>query len=114
MNNNLKGELRRYFWEMKQILPYTPRQSAKLIRDLNDSIQDYVLNNPLACMEDINSEFGTPEEIAVSLACCMNPRDLKARLSFKNYAVVVLGTLLLFLLRTAMLSACVNKHKNLL
>lgn len=95
-NNDIN--LNAYFKELKKALPYSSIKSSKLIKDLRNSISEYCNKNPNVRIEDILTEFGTPEEIANFTVATLEPTKLKKRLALRQWIIFGIVIIISFLI----------------
>lgn len=57
---------RRYLQDVKRELHCPAAQKALFLRQMEDSVSQYISDNPAASVADLTKEFGTPADIAKS------------------------------------------------
>ncbi len=60
----IKKDLKKYYTSIKKNLSCSFNMKSVFIKELNNRVFDFLEDNPNATMENINENFGTPEEIA--------------------------------------------------
>lgn len=71
----LEDDLRNYYSDIKKILNCKAKIKVKFINDLSEHIDIYVQDHPNAMIEEITTDFGTPEEIAEGFLLSMDDKD---------------------------------------
>lgn len=64
--------LKRYMRSIRKILPCSGKMKKNIISQISETIEDYLLQDPSADLETIQTHFGTPQKIA---AHCMDEQD---------------------------------------
>lgn len=68
--------LKRYIRSIRKILPCSGKMKKNIISQISETIEDYLLQDPTADLETIQTHFGTPQEIAVH---CVDGQDTFAQ-----------------------------------
>lgn len=71
MGNNNPAR-KRYIRSIRKTLPCSGKMKRDIVSKISESIEDYLLRNPSADMEEIQAHFGTPQEIAIN---CVDGQD---------------------------------------
>ena len=64
--------LKRYVRSIRKTLTCSGKMKKSIISQVNESIEYYLLQNPAADLEAVQSYFGTPQEIAAN---CIDGQD---------------------------------------
>lgn len=86
-------ELEKYYKQLKKYLPAT-KQTSVLMKNLRNSIDEYIDNHPDYSIQEIIDTFGSPEETAEFLVTSMDTKEFKKRLSLKNSILIGFVSLL--------------------
>ena len=96
MVNN--APVRRYVCEVKKSIPCGGKQKRMILKQVNSSIREFVLEMPGCCYDDIIKRFGTPNQIAASYLEELDLADLKSQFSVRKRiicAVAAVGILVI-------------------
>lgn len=66
MNDSLNEKLSCYYKEISSRVSCKGKQKRSFIRELKGEVEEFLINSPDAGIDDIESVFGTPSEIAES------------------------------------------------
>ena len=69
---NYDPALKRYIRKIHKTLPCSRKMKRDIVSKINESIKDYLLQNPAADLEAVQTHFGTPQQIAVN---CLDGQD---------------------------------------
>ena len=62
--SDINSSLKKYFRDIEKLLVCSKDEKKKLISDLHISIENYIANNSNVSIDDIITNFGTPEQIS--------------------------------------------------
>ena len=97
----IKWQLYRYYRQVRSWLPCGWRTKNRMIRELSQSIRDFMEQNPQADMDAIKERFGTPQQIASAFVDTTDTGTLLKSLRIRRWAVsailVVITTALVML-----------------
>ncbi len=94
--------IKQYCRQVKQAMAVPRNISQKIIRPLENSIEEYLIDNPKATMDDLYAAFGTPQYYArESLSFLGNAHILKAMKRQTLYTRLVAGLCVIALALTA-------------
>lgn len=89
-----------YCSDLYRALETTPRLRRRAMRDMRQSIDEYLARNPEASCLDLVEEFGTPEEAAANMLNAMDAEQIREEgKTFrwrKVLAVLVIGLALVY------------------
>lgn len=79
-----------YLRGVSNTLPCGRKAKKQIVSQISDSIENYLQENPNADFEEVQSHFGTPQEIAASYINEQDPSALasKMRITKKVLAIV--------------------------
>lgn len=90
-------KLRRYYWEVNNLLPCNPRIKQTLMDKIKENIDQFLEEYPDADYDVIVQRFGTPQQIAASYLEEMDPQEVLYRLNTrKRIAGIVTAGVVLF------------------
>lgn len=58
--------LRRYYRKIRAWLPCSRKMKKQILDEIQSRIEEFLLDNPIASVEEIESYFGKPQDIASS------------------------------------------------
>ncbi len=97
-----KKELKKYYTSIKKNLSCSFNMKLVFIKELNDSVFDFLEENPNSTMENIIENFGTPEEIAKSF----DKENEYYKRKSRNRLIIEIGLLALLVI-AIIISSCV-------
>lgn len=65
-------QLRRYYRQIRKLLPCTGRVKRRIVGEISDGIERYLADNPGADYPMVVEKFGTPQQIAFT---CVDEMD---------------------------------------
>ena len=90
-------KLRRYYWEVSNLLPCNPRIKQTLMDEIKENIDQFLEEYPDADYDVIVQRFGTPQQIAASYLEEMDPQEVLNKLNTrKRIAGIVTAGVVLF------------------
>lgn len=101
---DINSHVKKYIGEISRILPCSKKQKREIEADLKANIDDFLLANENASMNDIVANFGKPEDIAESYAVGMNHNEIHQATSKKKAIVTSLVAVVAILLVMAGIS----------
>lgn len=84
-------KLQNYFREIKKELPCGGCKRRKILRDLRQSVDDFLAENPEATYDRVVELFGTPQQIADSCVAEMPPREVQKKLKIKRWIIGIVA-----------------------
>ena len=83
--------LKKYIRKIKHFLPCSGDEKQYLIAQLQESILDYLEQNPTADFKTLQSQFGTPREIANQYLCDQETAVLLRKINCKKQFLAILS-----------------------
>lgn len=83
--------LKKYIRKIKHFLPCSGDEKQYLIAQLQESILDYLEQNPTADFKTLQSQFGTPREIANQYLCDQETSTLLNQINTKKKILGILS-----------------------
>ena len=83
------SERRQYIKEIKALLVCDKDQQEKFLEDFNSDIDDYLSDNPEAGLDELQKDFGTPQEIADEFLAHSSAKEIKKLTSLKSAIIIV-------------------------
>ena len=80
MKEKTDRQVRRYLRQVWNGLPCPKREKRRILSAINETLEDYLLENPNAQYEEIQARFGPPQQIAASYIGAMETQELMKRL----------------------------------
>lgn len=105
-NKSSKNEITSYLNNIKNCLVCSPALKKKILFDLKNSLDEFLLENPTSTIDDIVNHFGTPEDISSSCLINLEEGDISSsiRQSKRIRKIIILLALAIILIFTA---ACI-------
>lgn len=82
---------KRYIRSVSDTLSCSGKTKKRIVSQISDSVDDYLLQNPDADFEMIQMHFGTPQEIAVSYVDEQDASVLLKKMSIKKKVLVIVA-----------------------
>lgn len=82
---------KRYIGSVSNALSCSGKTKKRIISQIRDGVEDYLLQNPDADFEMIQTHFGTPQEIAASYVNEQDVCKLLKKMSIKKKVLVIVG-----------------------
>lgn len=109
----MEEELNHYINNIKNGLICSSKEKKKLMRDLKESIDDYMDCNDVNEIEQIYAQFGSVEDIVTSTNAMVNSKALKKAINWKKTVVLaVIAMIALFAIFLATSFLDVHKSAN--
>ena len=74
--------VRWYLWRIRRELPGSRKQKKEILSRVEQSVRDYVSENPGTDYKKITARFGTPQQIAESCIAEMETSEIREELKF--------------------------------
>ena len=81
------ADVRRYLREIKKGIPCTGRRKRDILNKINETIGEYLEENPDSQYEDLTARFGTPKQIVSSYVEEMDTPELIKKLNVRRKIV---------------------------
>lgn len=99
--------IKQYCRQVKQAMAVPQNINQKIIRPLENSIEEYLMDNPRATIDDLYAAFGTPQQYAQeSLSFLGNTHILQAMKRQTLYTRLIAGLCVIALTLTAIHIYC--------
>ncbi len=116
--NKTQRTLNRYFRQIRKALPCSKDAKTDILSDIQEAVKCYQLDHPDAAFADIQSRFGTPEEIAAACAeessaeaLITSVQDQRKPFSLTiRIATTVFAATLIFILAAGCVQLCSNPY----
>ena len=95
MNQVNDQEIRRYFRQIKRLLPVSAAEKKQFIRTLQSEVETFVKENPDSSFDHIVSRFHSPEQIACDYVSALDHDSLCALLTLRSNVKRTLALLLI-------------------
>ena len=82
---------KRYIRSVSDVLSCSGKTKKRIVSQISDSVDDYLLQNPDADFEMIQTHFGTPQEIAASYVNEQDAAGLLKKMSIKKKVLVIVA-----------------------
>lgn len=83
-------QIRRYLWEVSLELPGSRKQKKTLLRQVENSVREFVSERPGVDYADIVKWFGVPQKIAESYVSEMEASELLEEMNVRRKVVHIL------------------------
>lgn len=87
--NTLDKNIKKYFWQVRSLLPCNLREKKRMLSDLQERIGDYLEANPDADFSAVEAHFGTPQQIATAFVDEMGTTELLLKLRVRKRVIRV-------------------------
>lgn len=85
MSQVTEKELKQYFRQIRLLMPVFGREEKQFLRDLRESVADFMEADPGCSLEQIAERFGEPKEIAADYLSNALTVDLCKKISIRKY-----------------------------
>ncbi len=85
MSQVTEKELKQYFRQIRLLMPVFGREEKQFLRDLRESVADFMEANPGCSLEQIEERFGEPKEIAADYLSNAATLGLCKKISIRKY-----------------------------
>ena len=82
---------KRYICSVSDTLSCSGKTKRRIVSQIRDSVEDYLLQNPDADFDMIQTHFGTPQEIAASYVNEQDASLLLKKMSIKKKVLVIVA-----------------------
>lgn len=108
MNPNINEQLKQYFKQIKLLLPIYSKDEKIFMKDLQQSMQDYIEEHPACTYEDIVDHFEEPADVVHNYISSLDQFQLCKRISLKRtvrnaIVIVVIAVIAALCIRTALI-----------
>lgn len=111
---NLDAALKRYYRSIRKDLPCSRKMKKRIMRQIQESVNLFLEQNPAADFEAVQSHFGEPKTIALSYVEDQDAPVLLRKMRIKKISIaIVAGTMALVLVSwiAAMTWAIINEQQ---
>lgn len=81
------GARRRYLWEIRGWLPCSGKLKRGILKRIENTVLEYLIENPEASYEDLTERFGVPQQIAATYVEEMGTNELLRDLRIRRRIV---------------------------
>ena len=81
------GARRRYLWEIRGWLPCSGKLKRGILDRIENTVLEYLIENPEASYEDLTERFGVPQQIAATYVEEMGTNELLRDLRIRRRIV---------------------------
>lgn len=97
--DNRNVALKRYYRSIRNRLPSSHKLKAKVLAEIENNINAYLLENPSADIASIEARFGAPEQIVASYVDELETPELLKKLAIrKRVLTIVISTVAIILI----------------
>lgn len=105
MSQGIERQLKQYLKEVCLLLPIYGKEERIFIKDLKESILEYIELNPCCTWEDVVSHFEEPEEAVYNYITSLDQSQLCKRISLrktivKAIAIITIAVVVVLCART--------------
>lgn len=90
MSNELARDVKKYKRQIKANLLCGTKLSKQFLSDLSDSIDNYIEENNITQLADVQKHFGSPEQIARSFLSETDIRVIRKKVKLKQIILLAL------------------------
>ena len=95
----MNKELKLYFRDITRLLPGTARQKKQFIDTLRQSVSTYIQENSPASMQEVQTHFGTPQQITSAYLDEMSTSEVIKKIKVRKAVIrIICATVALALL----------------
>ena len=88
--DNRNIALKRYYLSIRNYLPSSRKLKTKVLAEIENNINTYLLENPSADIVSIKARFGEPEQIAAAYVDALGTPELLKKLHVRKSAVAII------------------------
>lgn len=107
--------MRSYFRNIRSFLTCPRKQKKQIIRELKANIAAFLVENPQANFEAIQSHFGTPQQIATAYLGALTDAELLHKVQTRKKVITIIASVMavILVIWLAVVGwAIVNEQKN--
>ena len=82
MNKNDSRKIKRYFKQIRLLIPVRSKGVKRFLRDFGNSVVEYQEEHPECSAEDIIEWFGSPEDVAYEYVSSVDAEEICRKGSF--------------------------------
>lgn len=90
-------ERKQYISQIKKLLFCRPEKRKRFLQDINNSIDDFLKDNPDANIDELQKAMGSPQEIADEFLSNISTKDIKNRTYVTRILIIGVVTALVIL-----------------
>lgn len=107
-------QLKQYYQSIRASLPCPWKLKHKILSEIKSSVQNYLTEHPDAGIDDLEQQFGSPEQITASYLAEMDQQKLAANLktSRRFIAIVTAGVVAALLMLAVTLAVVIYDDQN--
>lgn len=102
MDNKLERDVKKYKRQVKANLLCSTSLSKQFLADFSDAIDNYIEENNVTRLEEVQNHFGSPEQIARSFLAETDISLIRKKVRLKNFILLaVIAALLIWIVGVA-------------
>ena len=102
MDNNLEHDVKKYKRQVKANLLCSTNLSKQFLADFSGAIDNYIEENNITRLEEVQNHFGSPEQIARSFLAETDISLIRKKVRLKNFILLaVIAALLIWIVGVA-------------
>lgn len=109
MGNN-DAALKRYYHDVKRALPCSSKIRKQIVQQLQESVRDFILQNPDADFAAVQHHFGTPQEIASGYIDEQGTPELLKKMTIKKRVLAIVAGVMAIILVSWMIAVAWSIH----
>lgn len=109
MGNN-DAALKRYYCDVKRALPCSSKIKKQIVQQLQESVCDFILQNPNTDFAAIQHHFGTPQEIVSSYIDEQGTPELLKKMTIKKRVLAIVASVMAIILMSWMIAVAWSIH----
>lgn len=92
-------QIRQYFRQIQKCIPGGAKGKKQILSNIQQSVENYLLENPDADFNTLQSHFGTPQQVAEAYIENMNADEIMGKLNTKKLVLrIAIGAVIVAIL----------------
>lgn len=90
MNQVMENELKRYFKQIKILLPVYGKEEKRFLSDYQVAVEDFVERHSECMIDDVKGHFGTPQDVVHDYITSLDQTRLCKRINLRHMIKMIL------------------------
>lgn len=95
MNQVSEQEIRRYFWQVRHLLPVHKKEEKQFLNTFQSEVYAFIKEHPNSSLDDIVDQFHSPQRVVYDYLLSLDHKRLCSLLSLRRHMKRTIGLLLM-------------------
>ncbi len=105
-------DVKKYLADVGRYLVCSEKQKKKILKTVEVSVTDFILENDIIELSEVYERFGTPEDIAKNYLADANPADVRKALN-KKKVFIIAAVIALVIFSIGVAIVVIENHKEI-